>query len=462
MLIFAHHDTNTLPYEINLQCHTVLTETHLTTTYSKLVKRGYIHSLLFKYLKRFGLAYKIEEKCGEKISNLLFSRMTKNSPSVSCDMNNVTGINVIVKTCSVKITTIANKDIYINKPPLPTDVFEDVNTPIPCINTTDIGGIEGYDSYSLKYIAKCSTLSYENIPPSVLLGDENLNNTYVSRDASCQLVPLFILNKHIHPFGISNPKNHCYMNSVIQLLFSILRTIGHNFQLNSSPKGSLSKFLFEIAHSASSSTDVGALKFRLVQYDKFYGGQNQQDSSECLTMLIERINKGSVPYCGSNDNNDACGLRSPSLDSSSVLYITPAYTSSMQESIMQGMQQKLEKSCFRCKMNTWHVESNHIFIFYSLQNILLLFLIGFYKYMYIYINNYFTKDILCSISMDMTVVPGLHKFSQQATIDHHGPSVYSGHYTASINCCKIKIIQTTAKLRSLNWLIPKPPLLLMR
>ena len=39
--------------------------------------------------------------------------------------------------------------------------------------------------------------------------------------------------------------------------------------------------------------------------------------------------------------------------------------------------------------------------------------------------------------MDMTVVLGLHKFSLQATIDHHGPSMYSGHYTASINFCKI-------------------------
>ena len=38
--------------------------------------------------------------------------------------------------------------------------------------------------------------------------------------------------------------------------------------------------------------------------------------------------------------------------------------------------------------------------------------------------------------MDMTAVHGLHKFSLQATIDHHGPSMYSGHYTASINCCK--------------------------
>ena len=30
-------------------------------------------------------------------------------------------------------------------------------------------------------------------------------------------------------------------------------------------------------------------------------------------------------------------------------YITPTYTSSMQELIMQGVQQKLEKSCFRYK-----------------------------------------------------------------------------------------------------------------
>ena len=42
--------------------------------------------------------------------------------------------------------------------------------------------------------------------------------------------------------------------------------------------------------------------------------------------------------------------------------------------------------------------------------------------------------------IDMTVVLGLQKFSLQATIDHHEPSVYSGHYIASINCCKKKPI----------------------
>ena len=127
----------------------------------------------------------------------------------------------------------------------------------------------------------------------------------MSRDAeaSCYLVVPFILKKHIHPFGILNPKNYWYMNSVIQLIFSILKTISHNFQFNSSTEGSLSKFLFETAHSASSFRDVDALKFRLVQSDNFYGGVKQEDASERLTMLIELINKGQVPYCGSNYNN---------------------------------------------------------------------------------------------------------------------------------------------------------------
>ena len=109
-------------------------------------------------------------------------------------------------------------------------------------------------------------------------------------------------------------------------------------------------------------------------------GEQQVDASECLMMLIEFINKGSVPNCGSSDNSpgvslseflfsfmlgkyivcDACGLRSPSFESSSVLYITPTCTSSMQELIKQGMKQKLEKSCFQCKKNTWHVESNYL------------------------------------------------------------------------------------------------------
>ena len=43
-----------------------------------------------------------------------------------------------------------------------------------------------------------------------------------------------------------------------------------------------------------------------------------------------------------------------------AVYITLTYNSSMQEWIMQGLQHKLQKSCLRCKKNSWHVESSYI------------------------------------------------------------------------------------------------------
>ena len=102
-------------------------------------------------------------------------------------------------------------------------------------------------------------------------------------------------------------------------------------------------------HSTSNSTDVDASKYRLVQYDDtFYGGQIQQDSSESHMMLIEvmdkdpivvfmLINSQGVFYLKSFFSFilekyivcDACGLRSPSFESNSVLYITAIYTTSL-------------------------------------------------------------------------------------------------------------------------------------
>ena len=93
-----------------------------------------------------------------------------------------------------------------------------------------------------------------------------------------------------------------------------------------------------------------------------------QDSTECLLMLINIIHKGSMPDSSSTTSPtgaslsdilfsfvlekyivcDVCGLRSPSFESSSVLYISPTGTSSMQNFILEGLQQKLKKSCSRC------------------------------------------------------------------------------------------------------------------
>ena len=88
----------------------------------------------------------------------------------------------------------------------------------------------------------------------------------------------------------------------------------------------------------------------------------------------------------------------------------------------------MQKSCSRCNKNTWHVESGYIFQ----PPKYLLFFVNRFRY----INNNVTKD-RCSIPMDTTVRHGPLKFSLRVIIDHHGPSIHSGHYTAYIiNCCK--------------------------
>ena len=118
----------------------------------------------------------------------------------------------------------------------------------------------------------------------------------------------------------------------------------------------------------------------------------------------------------------------------------------MQNLILEGLQQKLQNSCSRCNKNTRDVESSYIL---QPPQYLLLFVNRFR-----YINN-ITKD-RCPIPMDTTVRLGSLKFSLQATRDHHGPSIDSGHYTASINCCKKHSIATITKLRSLELLIKTP------
>ena len=97
-------------------------------SYSKLVKRGYKHNLLLKYFKKFCSAYNIEGQYGEKKFDLLFSRMLKHNPFVSCNINNTKEINDIVMASCVKIMPLTRSECeWKNKSPLPTNVSDTVN-----------------------------------------------------------------------------------------------------------------------------------------------------------------------------------------------------------------------------------------------------------------------------------------------------------------------------------------------
>ena len=99
---------------------------------SKLVKRGYEQILLLKYIMRFCWAFNIEGKYGETNSDILFWRMLKHNPFVSCIINNTKEINDIVKPSYVKIMPLTRslECEWTNKSPLPTNVFDTVNAPV--------------------------------------------------------------------------------------------------------------------------------------------------------------------------------------------------------------------------------------------------------------------------------------------------------------------------------------------
>ena len=166
------------------------------------------------------------------------------------------------------------------------------------------------------------------------------------------------------PLAQRTPNSNVFNNSVLQLIFSIFWNSSYTFPFNSSTEGTLLKCIFHTAHNARHSKDVDALKFQLVRHDTSYNGQNQQDSAECLLILINIIHKGSLPDSNSTTNPMGASLSDilfsfvlenilsamyadwgPPHLSLVLLYISPTATSSMQNLILQGLQQKLQKSC---------------------------------------------------------------------------------------------------------------------
>ena len=101
-------------------------------------------------------------------------------------------------------------------------------------------------------------------------------------------------------------------------------------------------------------------------------------------------------------------------------------SSSMHELLMQEHKQKIYKTCSCCGRDTWHIESKQIL---QPPNYLIIIVNRI-----TYSNNRITKN-KSRMPLDLYIKLGSYKFSLQASVDHHGYSMNSGHYTASINCC---------------------------
>ena len=377
--------------------------------YNKLLSRGYEYKLLRKAFITFCQRFEVCTKFGETRYDKFFTMMVTFDNYVVWNVND-TDMNVwdIIKPCSVKLNQLTSFPSCKQKEPSASSQSVQVKKHDMCVR--DLDGQK----------------------------PNNLSST-------AQLV----VPNHVHPFGINNPNNHCYINSVLQYLYCIIRTADLNWNHYDSLEGQITECLFNTAHNVTNLHSVDDLKLKLANYDSFYKGCVQQDSSECLMLLLEIIDKGCF-VCPSNEDNtyishgdsvsehlfsfimercvvcSLCGLRSPSFESNSILHVTPKIDASMQQLITQEQTQKMYKTCSYCSKENWHVESKYI-----LQPP---------KYLHIvvnrfnYLNNKVTKN-RDMIPLDHNLWLGPFQFKLQATVDHHGYSIHAGHYTTSIICC---------------------------
>ena len=152
-------------------------------------------------------------------------------------------------------------------------------------------------------------------------------------------------------------------------------------------------------------------------------------------LLMGIINKGSVA-CFTNNYTTiiwyhicavcyVCGLRSSSFESTCVCTYT--YWQCLHAVCDDAVDNSSLKSCVPfCKKDTRHKESQ---IILEPPN-----------YVIIVVNRFWYKNNVNdnrtydnSGSKHHTL--GSRRFDRQANVDHHTPSVYSGHYATSINCC---------------------------
>ena len=153
-------------------------------------------------------------------------------------------------------------------------------------------------------------------------------------------IPKLTTSSHVQPFGIRNPKNHCCVNVILQIVYSVLRTTHHKMYNNNCVEGKISDCLFDTTHKTPSAQEAETLKLLLSSYNSFFTGETQEDACKCLMLLIEIMDKR-FGLCLTNDNIsskgsfseplfsfvlehyiicDICTVKSPAFETTSLLY----------------------------------------------------------------------------------------------------------------------------------------------
>ena len=147
----------------------------------------------------------MEIEYGVQRQDNLFLQMLYFDNYVVCNINS-DDVNKIVTPCFVKIENIVKLPLRNqNKPIAPlshksrTHTQSEVMLPLSQQASGERVGVSNYEAYFS-----------DNVPHTTKLTSSS----------------------HIHPFGIENPKNHCFVNAILQIINSVLRSTHQQIYIN--------------------------------------------------------------------------------------------------------------------------------------------------------------------------------------------------------------------------------------
>ena len=361
----------------------------------KLSARGYGGSILKRYFLKFCGRYPVDLKFNVPDGNALWTSIFKADRSYSCSIFDYEAIGEMIKPCQVVL----------------------------------------YNDLDSTYNIPKQNLSKQSMNASL----EPETNEILDDDDEIQ-----------GPFHqpLTNPKNHCYVNSALQVIWRILFHFSDSFHINDNREGCMLRCLVD-DFQANDANALFNFKSRLAQFDTFFNGQHQQDVLECWTSLVQILHMATrIHLLGDNSPGgfgddqfvyslskrlflfnlkhiskcQICRLITTKYSESQTYFLYPDSESSIETLIISSTKSNQINLCNSCSRNTNHEISTHI---HHCPEIL------------VFVINRFNTAIVgdknrTSILVDEQLNISNVSFRLIGAIYHHGRTINSGHYTSNV------------------------------
>ena len=360
----------------------------------KLSGRGYSSSILKRYFLKFCGRYPVDLKYNVPDGSALWESTFESDRALSCSIYDYEAIGEMIKPCKIVLRNDLDPSYTIPKLDVNETPMSDTFTP----NTTPVE--DGDDTQA-----------------------------------------------HI-PLPLSNPKNHCYINSALQVIWRILMYFNDSFHINDNREGCMLRCLVDDIQ-ANNNNALFNFKSKLGRFDSFFNGQYQQDVFECWTTLVHILHIGTRLHLLGDNSPDGfgddqfvyslskrlflfnlkqtsqclvCRLKTTSYKDSQTYFLYPESDCNIKTLLETAANTFQTSSCSSCSKNTEHEISTHI---HHSPEILVLVISRFNTAI---VGNKNRSQVF----IDETLKISNDSFRLIGTIHHHGRTINSGHYTCNI------------------------------